>query len=356
MSLAPLPRAPLGRSGFDVSRIGFGTTGIGASPLREDRATVDRMVGAYLERGGNLFDAADSYNGGWSEAVLGRVLRGRRDKAIIATKIGLPIGPNDHEAGLSPSRIGAGVDESLRRLGTDYIDLYQVHLFDDEVPLLDTLAALDAVVRAGKVRAIGASSFHAWQLAEANTLAFANGLTPFSSVQLKLNLIRRDVQHELLSYCASHHVGVIVFSPLQGGVLAGAISGGKTPAPGSRLSSPFMRAIFLGKDADRAIAVADKVSAVAQSRGVHPSQISLAWVLEQQGVTTALMGAEQLSEVTEAMSAIDVALSDADRAALVAEFTPIYPADFYAQKGAMFADMKARAADAGVRPVAPQQD
>jgi aryl-alcohol dehydrogenase-like predicted oxidoreductase len=358
MNLSPLPRAPLGHSGLWVSRIGFGTTGIGASPLRDDRAAVDRMVGAYLERGGNLFDAADSYNGGWSEAVLGRVLKGRRDRAVIATKVGLPIGPGAHDAGLGPSRIAAGVDESLRRLGTDYIDLYQVHLFDDDVALIDTLAALDAVVRAGKVRALGASSFHAWQLAEANALAAANGLTAFSATQLKLNLIRRDVQHEVLPYCASHDVGVIVFSPLQGGVLAGALAGGKTPLPGSRLASPFMRAVFLGKDPARAMAAADTVSAVAQARGVHPSQVSLAWVLAQRGVTTALLGAEALSEVMEGMSAVDFTLHDEDCAALECGdgFAPIYPADFYRQKGAMFADMRARAAEAGARPVGPQAD
>jgi aryl-alcohol dehydrogenase-like predicted oxidoreductase len=346
----------LGHSELRVSRLGFGTTGIGMPSVRGDQATVDRMVGAYLDHGGNLFDTADSYNGGWSEAVLGRVLRGRRDEVVLATKVGMPVGPSAVDAGLSRTHVLAAADASLRRLGTDHIDLYQVHLFDHATPLEETLGALDELVRAGKVRALGASSFHAWHLAAAERIATRDGLARFDTLQCKYNLIRRDAEAELLEYCRTIEVSVLAYSPLQGGVLAGAWRRNEEPPVGSRLASPHMRRVFLGDDEERVFTIVDAVSDVAHELACTPGQVALAWLLARDGVAMALIGPESPAELEDGLGALDLTLSDDVRARLdAASAGPLsYPADFYSLQDATFADMRERAASAGRPPMGPQ--
>jgi aryl-alcohol dehydrogenase-like predicted oxidoreductase len=353
-------RLPVGRTGFAVSRIGLGAAGIGSAHIRDDRAAVDRMVGTYLDHGGNLFDTADSYNGGWSEAVVGRVLRSRRDAAVIASKVGFPVGPNADDSGLSARHVVRSLEGSLRRLGTDHVDLYFLHFYDRTVPLAETMAALDGLVRAGKVRAIGASSFHAWQLAEAAAIAEDLGMDGFAAMEVKYSLAVRDVEAELLPYCAQTGVAVLAYSPLQGGLLTGIVRSGQdqvTP-PGSRFADPWLRRVYLGPDEARSFALVDELVRVADELGAMPSQVALAWVLARPGVTAALIGPESLDQVEENLGGAALVLTDDVVAQLdAASRTRLpYPADLYEELDGTFEAMRARALESGSIPYGPQAE
>jgi aryl-alcohol dehydrogenase-like predicted oxidoreductase len=349
-------RRPLGGTGLSVSPLGFGTAGLGAPHVRQDLAAVDRMVGAYLDAGGNLFDAADSYNGGWSEAVLGRVLKGRRHEVLITSKVGMPVGPAPAEAGLAAAHIVSSLEGTLRRLGTDHVDLYYAHFYDAGVPMAETLEALGGLVRAGKVRSLGASSFHAWQLAEAAAIARELGLPAFGSVELKYSLLKRDVETELLPFCAWAGLGVLTFSPLQGGVLSGALRAGQTPAPGSRFADPWLRALYLGPDEARTFAVVDETARIAAELGATPAQVALAWVLRQPAVSAVLIGPESASEVEDnlAAAALELPIEAAARLDAVSRTARPYPADLYDNLDTTFAAMRQRAQASGPPAQAPQ--
>jgi aryl-alcohol dehydrogenase-like predicted oxidoreductase len=336
-------RVPLGASGIEVSRLGFGTIGLGTPHVREDRTEVERMIARYLDCGGNFFDTADSYNAGWSEAVLGGVLRGRRDRVVIASKVGMPVGHGDTDFGLSPAHIARSIDGTLRRLRTDYVDLYQVHFFDDRAPLEQTLTALAALVDAGKVRAIGASSFHGWQLVRAIETSRRLGIPRFQTVQLKYNLVRRDIEHELLALCTELDVAVLTFSPLHGGVLAGALSSGAEPPTRSRLRSPHMRRIYLGDRPDRVLAIADGVRRIAESLSAPVCAVALAWLLHRPGVASVLIGPESNDELRDDLRALQLRLEDSALRSLdeLSAPPPMYPDDFYTDLPATHAEMRA---------------
>jgi 1-deoxyxylulose-5-phosphate synthase len=211
----------LGRSGLEVSRICLGAMNFGTPGWGCDRDAAAAIVAVHREAGGSVFDTADVYGAGASEQILGDLLRGARDEVVVATKVGLSLTPGPNRAGMSAKHIRTSVEASLRRLGTDYIDLYQLHNYDTAVPLEESLTAMDDLVRAGKVRYVGCSNYFAWQIAEAMGTAASRGLTGLVSAQMMYNLIRRDIEREHVECAARFGVGLIAYGPLHSGMLGG---------------------------------------------------------------------------------------------------------------------------------------
>ena len=316
----------LGSSGLKVSRIGlgmmsFGSTAERAWHLPEDAA--EPIVARAVDAGVTFFDTADMYSGGVSEEITGRLLgklfRDREDY-VLATKVYFPMGPGPNDRGLSRKHVLASIDGSLRRLGTDYVDIYQIHRWDYETPIEETMAALHDVVRAGKARYIGASSMYAWQFAKAQHVAASCGWTRFSSMQNHYNLVYREEEREMLPLCQDQGTGVIPWSPLARGLLAGSRErGGAGQRPTVRTGSdPLAGEMY----ADEDFAVVDAVRAVAAERGVSPAQIALAWLLAQPAVTAPIVGATRLAHLDDAIAAVDLTLDDAERARLEAPYRP----------------------------------
>ncbi|MFH0873027.1 MAG: aldo/keto reductase [bacterium] len=302
----------LGRTGLKVSRICLGTMSYGSKkwrdwvlPEEESRPFIQRA----WELGINFFDTADVYSLGVSEEIVGRALRDfcPRDQVVIATKVNQPMGEGPNERGLSRGHIMNSIEASLRRLGTDYVDLYQIHRWDPETPIEETLAALDDLVRSGKVRYLGASSMYAWQFAKSLYLADLHGWTRFISMQNHYNLIYREEEREMMPLCRAEGVGAIPWSPLARGFLAGTRhrgGGGET----TRSQSDDFAADMYFKEAD--FKIVDRVLDLAQRRGVSPAQIALAWLLRQPGVTAPIIGATKMPQLEEAVAAVEVALTD----------------------------------------------
>ncbi len=314
----------LGRSGLKVSRLCLGTMTYGSPAWRpwvlgedDSRPFIRRA----LELGITFFDTADMYSQGVSEEVVGRALRdfATRGQVVIATKAFFPMGDGPNDRGLSRKHLFDAIDGSLRRLGVDYVDLYQIHRWDPETPIEETLEALHDIVKAGKARYIGASSMYAWQFARALHLADRHGWTRFVSMQNHYNLIYREEEREMLPLCRFEGVGVIPWSPLARGFLAGNrrredwgdTARAKTDDYGQRLYY---------SDAD--FAVAARVAEVAAARGVKPIQIALAWILAQPGVTSPIVGASRLEHLDAAVAALDILLSDEERRLLEAPYLP----------------------------------
>jgi len=301
----------LGKSGLEVSRICLGTMTYGSSKWRdwvleegESRPFIQRA----LELGINFFDTADAYSTGVSEEILGRALKdfARRDEVVIASKVFFPMGDKPNQGGLSRVHIMNAIDDSLRRLGTDYIDLYQIHRWDPETPIEETLEALHDVVKSGKVRYIGASSMYAWQFSKTLYLADINGWTRFVAMQNHYNLVYREEEREMLPLCRSEGVGVIPWSPLARGFLSGTRSRqdwGETPRA---KSDEFAHDMYY-QESD--FTVVERVIEIAEQRGATPSQIALAWLLHQPGVTAPIIGASQMAHLEQDAAAIDIELS-----------------------------------------------
>ncbi|HEY8043970.1 MAG TPA: aldo/keto reductase [Streptosporangiaceae bacterium] len=317
----------LGSSGLTVSRIclgmmSFGTTAERAWHLPEDAA--EPIVARAVDAGVMFFDTADMYSNGVSEEITGRLLGQlfrHREDYVLATKVYFPMGPGPNDRGLSRKHVLASIDGSLRRLGTDYVDIYQIHRWDYETPIEETMAALHDVVRAGKARYIGASSMYAWQFAKAQHVAGTCGWTRFSSMQNHYNLVYREEEREMLPLCQDQGTGVIPWSPLARGLLAGSRPRGG--GAGQRLtvrtgSDPLADEMY----ADEDFAVVDVVRAVAAERGVSPAQIALAWLLAQPAVTAPIVGATRLAHLDDAIAAVDLTLDDAERARLEAPYRP----------------------------------
>jgi aryl-alcohol dehydrogenase (NADP+) len=264
-----------------------------------------------IELGINFFDTADMYSRGVSEEVLGRALRdlARREQVVIATKAYYPMGEGPNERGLSRKHLFHAVDASLRRLGTDYIDLYQIHRLDHSTPIEETLEALHDLVRAGKVRYLGASSMYAWQFARALHLADRHGWTRFVAMQNHYNLVYREEEREMLPLCRAEGVGVIPWSPLARGFLAG----NRTPQKGgdtarSKTDDFAFDMYYTPSD----FRIVDRVGDVARRRGVAPTQIALAWLLRQPGVTAPIVGASKMEQLDQAVASLEIVLSDED--------------------------------------------
>jgi len=316
--------ANLGRSGLRVSKICLGMMSFGGSssqrPWVVDEDLADLIVRTAVEGGVFFFDTADVYSEGKSEEVTGRLVKKylSRDEAVIATKVHGPMTPGPNGKGLSAKHILSGIDASLRRLDLDYVDLYQIHRFDPRVPVEETMGALHEVVRSGKARYIGASSMYAWQFAKMQRAADEIGGTRFISMQNHYNLAYREEEREMIPQCIDMGVGVIPWSPLARGLLTG-----NRTRSGERLTARANSDLFadsLYTDAD--FDVVDAVAAVAESRGISRAQVALAWLLSRQGVTAPIVGATKALHVEDAIAAVEVALSDAEIAALEAPYAP----------------------------------
>jgi len=315
----------LGDTGLEVSRLCLGMMSYGTPAWRPwvlDEAQSRPFIRRAVEAGINFYDTADMYSRGVSEEISGRLLLGHmpRDELVIATKLYFPLRDEGaNRSGLSRKRILDCVDASLRRLGTDYIDLYQIHRYDEATPLEETLEALDGCVKAGKVRYLGASSMFAWQFARALYRADRAGLARFVSMQNHYNLVFRDEEREMLPLCRAEGVGAIPYSPLGRGFLAGTRSREEWEttlrAKTDTLAKPEMM-----RDCD--YAVLDRVKALAAARGVSPAQISLAWLLHQPEVTAPIVGVTQLEQLDDALGALDLELDDSERRELEAPYQP----------------------------------
>ena len=319
-----------GSTGMDVSRLclgcmTFGTPDRGAHPWTLDEEQSRPLIRQAIELGINFFDTANVYSDGTSEEIVGRALKefARRDEIVLATKVhgAMRQGPNG--AGLSRKNILAEIDNSLRRLGTDYVDLYQIHRWDPTVPIEETLEALHDVVKAGKARYIGASSMAAWQFTKALFISRLHGWTRCVSMQNHINLISREEEREMLPLCLDQGVAVIPWSPIARGRLARpwdeVTERQKTDAFGTGLYTQT-------PSTDRAIV--DTVADCARSRNVPMAQIALAWVLQKPGVTAPIIGASKPSHLTDAAAAVDLTLTDEEVAALEKHYVPHRPVGF----------------------------
>ena len=314
----------LGRSGLKVSRICLGMMSFGDPGWREwilPEAAAEPFVRRALEAGINFFDTADMYSFGVSEEITGRLLRehAQRDEVVVATKVFFPFSDGPNRGGLSRKHILAAIDASLSRLGMDYVDLYQIHRWDPETPIDETLEALHDVVKAGKARYIGASSMWAWQLAKALYLADLRGWTRFVSMQNHYNLVYREEEREMLPLCSEEGLGVIPWSPLARGFVVG-----NRPRPGeaktARARTDDYALQMYTREAD--YRVAERVAEVAQRLGVGRAQVALAWLLHQPGVTAPIVGATRLEHLDQAIAAVDLKLGADDLAALEEPYEP----------------------------------
>ena len=272
-----------------------------------------------LEHGINFFDTADMYSLGVSEEVVGRTLRdfASRDRVVVATKAYFPMSSDPNDRGLSRKHLMTSIDNSLRRLGTDYVDLYQIHRWDPETPIEETLRALDDIVRSGKARYLGASSMSSWQFAKALYIADRRGWTRFVSMQNHYNLVYREEEREMLPLCREEGIGVIPWSPLARGFLAGNRRAGDQTIRAK--TDQYAQQMYY---ADADFAVADAVVEVACEKGVKPAQVALAWLLRQPGVTAPIVGASKLEQLDDAVAALELTLSDDECRRLEAPYVP----------------------------------
>lgn len=309
----------LGRTGLKVSRLSLGCMTFGSpswAPWVLDEDDARPIILKALDLGINFFDTADMYSGGASEDVLGAILAHvPRHKLVLATKLYNPMSSDPNDRGLSRKHIFSAVDASLKRLGTDYIDLYQLHRFDYETPLEETLDALNDVVRAGKVRYLGASSMFAWQFIKALEMQRANGWAPFVSMQPHYNLIYREEEREMLPMCLSEGIGVIPWSPLARGRLAG--RSGTTRAETDKTANALY-----DRSAAQDDAVTEAVRTVAARHGVPMAQIAYAWVASRPGITAPIVGISKLHQFDDAIAALNIALTAEDVAELEAPYHP----------------------------------
>jgi aryl-alcohol dehydrogenase-like predicted oxidoreductase len=320
----------LGGSGLQVSRVVLGCMSFG-DPQRGTHAwaldldAARPIVREALEAGITTFDTANGYSLGSSEEITGKLLGelARRDEVVIATKVFLRMGPGPKGGGLSRAAIFAQIDESLRRLGTDYIDLYQIHRYDPETPIEETLGALHDLVRAGKVRYIGASSMWAWQFAQAQYLADLHGWTRFVSMQDQYNLLMREEEREMLPFCSDQGVGVLPWSPLARGRLTHDWTATTKRSQTDEWGAKMYRQ---AQDSDRKIV--ETVAEVASERGVSRAQVALAWVLHQPAVTAPIVGVTKPEHLTDAVAAVELRLSDDELQRLTEHYVPHTPEGF----------------------------
>jgi 1-deoxyxylulose-5-phosphate synthase len=315
----------LGASGLHVSRVCLGMMSYGNDSDRPwvlDEAAAEPIVRMAVEGGVTFFDTADVYSGGASEVATGRLLRRfiSRDEVVVATKVHGQTTPGPNGRGLSRKHIMSAIDASLERLGMDHVDLYQIHRWDSETPIEETMEALHDVVRAGKARYIGASSMYAWQFARAQHVAETHGWTRFVSMQNHLNLVYREEEREMLPLCLEDGIGVIPWSPLARGLLAGNRGRGDDKRTTRAQTDAFNEVLYDDTDAD--FAVVDRLLEVAGERGLPPARVALAWLLHKPGVTAPIVGATKPGHLEDALAATDVALSPEEIARLEEPYVP----------------------------------
>jgi 1-deoxyxylulose-5-phosphate synthase len=315
----------LGSTGLKVSRICLGMMSYGSQAERSwhlDQAAAEPIVKAAADGGVTFFDTADTYSDGVTEEITGRLLGrifARRDDYVLATKVYFPMGKGPNDRGLSRKHVLSAIDASLTRLGADYVDLYQIHRWDYETPIEETMAALHDVVRAGKARYIGASSMFAWQFAKAQYAAERAGWTRFVSMQNHYNLLYREEEREMLPLCADQGVAVLPYSPLARGMLAGNRSRQGERRTTRATDDPLSDQRY---NADADFDVVDRLAEVAAERAVPAAQLALAWLLSRPGVTAPIVGATRLGHVTDALAAAELTVSDEEARRLEEPYVP----------------------------------
>lgn len=308
----------LGRHGVKVSRLCLGTMMFGG-PTGEEESI--RIIHRALDLGINFVDTANMYAGGESERITGKALQGKRDQVVLATKVRYPVGEGPNDGGLSRYHILNAVEASLRRLGTDHVDLYYLHLPDYDTPLEESLSAMDDLVRAGKVRYIGCSNFYAWQICKGLWLSDRRGLASFACVQPLYNIVNRDAEVEILPLCREEGLGVVTYSPLARGVLSGKyLPGGGVP-DGSRAARGDKR-LHETELREENFAVAARLKALAEAKGCKLTQLALAWVLANPIVTCPILGPRTMEQLEDNIGCLEVTITPEDEAAIDALVPP----------------------------------
>lgn len=302
----------LGATGLKVSAFSFGTMSFAGNNRQSAVGTTDvpeakRLVDRCLDAGVNLFDTADVYSSGESERVLGEALKGRRERVVLATKVNGRMGEGQNDRGLSRSHIISGCEASLKRLGTDWIDLYQAHSWDGHTRLDETLSAFDTLVQSGKVRYIGCSNYSAWHLMKSLALADALRLARYATQQINYSLLVRDAEYELVPIAIAEGIGILVWSPLAGGFLSGKFRRGQPMPEGTRFSVQGARGSF---DVESAYDVVEAVGDIAEARGVSSSQVALNWLTTRAGVSSVIIGARTEEQLADNLAAATWTLSE----------------------------------------------
>jgi aryl-alcohol dehydrogenase-like predicted oxidoreductase len=319
----------LGKTGIQVSELCFGTMTFGGGPGFKSVGEVDQkeaeaMVNMALEAGVNFFDTADVYSRGLSEEILGKALGSRRESVILATKVRNPVGPGPNDVGLSRHHIIEACNASLRRLGTDHIDLYQAHVFDFNTPLVETLRAFDDLVRQGKVRYIGCSNFAAWQLMKALAISDKHGWERFCTLQAFYSLVGRELENELVPLCLDQGLGIMVWGPLAGGFLSGKYRRGQSVPQGTRRSDPLWR---IRLDEQKGFDIIEELDRIARARQASIAQAALNYLLCKPGVTSVIIGARTPEQLRDNLKTADweITPEEVSRLDKVSESPLIYP-------------------------------
>ncbi|HEX4184105.1 MAG TPA: aldo/keto reductase [Caulobacteraceae bacterium] len=312
-----MDRVRFGGTGLKVSKLGLGTMSIGSSAWKGWVLDADRSVPILrhaLEAGINFFDMADWYSAGANEALVGRTLLdlAPRDELVLATKAFYPMSEDPNDQGLSCKHLMDSIDRSLKRIGTDHVDLYIIHAFDPSTPIEETMQALDDIVRAGKALYLGASTMYAWQFAQMNAIARQNGWTPFVNMQCQYSLLYREEEREMMPYCRDQQIAVTTFSPLARGYLTGAAATART--------AHDIYLNWFGDEID--VEIARRVRQVAAERGVSPAHVATAWVAAGPNVTVPLVGADAPEHVDVAVQALALDLTDAEKDFLTEPYRP----------------------------------
>lgn len=333
----------LGRSGLKVSPLCLGAMNFGNEQFGCDEKTSIAIVHAYLDAGHNFIDTANVYSGTKSETIVGKAVKGRRDDVVIATKASSPLGAGPFESGSSRRHVMKACDDSLRRLDTDYIDLYQMHRYDDTTPLEETLSTLNDLVRHGKVRYIGVSNWSASQIVEACAIIAARGWEPIVSLQPQYSILTRDIEIEILPVCRKFGLGVIPWSPLGGGMLTGKYKAGEEPRQGTRFAAPgpFQRVWRARGLSERNHEIVGVVLEEARKLAVSPIALALAWNLARPSIVSPIIGPKSEQQLKDNLAALDVDLpQDAvERIDAVSEPHLPYPHDFMRMTRQMMATM-----------------
>jgi len=321
---------PLGHSGLRVSALTLGTMTFGgrdkfASVGSTDVAGATRQIDLCLDHGVNLIDTANVYSAGASEEILGQAIKGRRDRVLLATKARMPMGDGPNDAGLSRHHLITQCEASLTRLGTDYIDLYQVHEWDGQTPLEETLEALDTLVGSGKVRYVGASNYSGWQLMKALAVADRHGHRRFVTQQIYYSLQAREAEYELVPLAVDQGIGILVWSPLAGGLLSGKFRRGSEGPAGSRALSDWGEPPV--RDEDQLYDTIEVLVEIGEAHGVSAAQVALARLLRRPGVVSVIIGARTEEQLADNLAAAELTLSDDEHGRLEAVSRPplIYP-------------------------------
>ena len=321
----------LGQTGLMVSELCLGTMTFGNEA---DEQTSKRITDRFVEAGGNFVDTANVYSRGVSEEITGRVIRDYREDAVVATKFRFPMGEGPNDSGASRKHIISACEASLRRLDTDYIDLYQIHCWDSSTPIEETLSALDDLVHAGKVRYIGCSNFTGWQIEKSVRVSEREGLARFDCLQPQYSLVVRDIEHEVLPVSREEGLGVIPWSPLAGGFLTGKYSREDAPPENTRMAS--WGDTWKRHSTSEKFDIVDRVCEIADSRGKEPAQIALSWVKDRPGVTSPIIGARNVEQLDKNLGATGWSLEERELDSLeeVSAMSYAYPYNMIARVNA----------------------